>query len=128
MSLTSSVERDGRQAACPGEVVTFTCMVTDGATLSWTAEPYISMRDPIRFLLSATLGATAMNDSGQFRARLTSVIQTGNFGDLTSELIVSASESLNGIVVQCLATTTILRSKTLTLAGANKYLFKYYLL
>ena len=117
VTLTSSVEQDGRQAACPGEVVTFTCMVTDGAALSWTAEPYISMMDPIRFLVSGTLGQTAMDDSGQFRARLTTVVQDGNFGDFTSELTVTASETLEGTVIQCLATTTILMRKTLTLAG-----------
>ena len=128
VTLTSSVEQDGRQAACPGEVVTFTCTVTDGVALSWTAEPYITMMDPIRFLVSATLGQTAMDDSGQFRARLTSVIPSGLFGDLTSELTVTVSESLNVTVVQCLATATIMRSKTLTLAGTNEYLFQYCLL
>ena len=92
-------------------------MVTDGVALSWTAEPYISMSDPIRFRLSDTTGQMAMDDSGQFRARLTSVLPSGNFGDLTSELTVTASETLGGTVIQCLATTTILMSKTLNLAG-----------
>ena len=113
VTLTCSVEQDGRLAACPGEVVTFTCMVTDGAFLDWTAEPHITMMDPIRFLVSTPVGETAMDDSGQFRARLTSVIQNGNFGDLTSELTVTASETLGGTVIQCLATTTILMNKTL---------------
>ena len=107
------MEQDGRPAACPGEVVTFTCVVEDGATLSWTAEPYITMMDPIRFILSGTAGQTAMDDSGQFRARLTTVVQDGNFGDLTSELTVTASETLGGTVIQCLATATILMNKTL---------------
>ena len=111
------MEQDGRQAACLGEVVTFTCVVTDGARLTWTAEPYISMMDPIRFLVSGTTGQTAMDDSGQFRAIFTSVLPSGNFGDLTSELTVTASETLGGTVIQCLATTTILMSKTLNLAG-----------
>ena len=60
-------------------------MVIDGAFLDWTAEPYISMMDPIRFIVSNTVGVTAMDHSGLFRARLTSVTQNGNFGDLTSE-------------------------------------------
>ena len=118
VTLTSSVEQDGRQAACPGEVVTFTCMVTGGTALSWTAEPYISMSDPIRFIVSTPVGdRMAMDGSGQFWARLTSVTQSGLVGDLTSELTVTASEALGGTVIQCLATMTILMSKTLTLAG-----------
>ena len=119
VTLTSSVEQlqDGRQAACSGEVVTFTCMVTDGVALSWTAEPYIPMMDPIRFLVSDTAGDTAMDSSGQFRARLTNVTQSGEVGNLTSELTVNASETLGGTGIQCLAITTILMRKTLTLAG-----------
>ena len=116
VALTSSVEQDGRQTACPGEVVTFTCEVTDGVALSWTAEPYISMSDPIRFLVSDTVGETAMDDSGQFRAAVTNVIQSGLLGNVTSELTVTASEMLDGTVVQCLATSTIMMSKMLTLA------------
>ena len=117
VTLTSSVEQNERQAACPGEVVTFTCMVTDGVVLSWTAEPYFNMSDLIRFVVSNDVGMTIVDNSGLFRATLTSVSQSGIFGDLTSDLTVTASETLGGTVVQCLATSTILMSKTLTLAG-----------
>ena len=92
-------------------------MVDDGTALSWTAEPYITMMDPIRFIVSDPVGSTGMDGSGQFRVRLTSVQQSDIFGDLTSELTVNASETLGGTVIQCLATGTILMSKTLTLAG-----------
>ena len=38
ITLTSSVE--GMQAACPGEVVTHSCTVTEAAFTSWTAAPF----------------------------------------------------------------------------------------
>ena len=41
---------------------------------------------------------------------------------------MTASQTLEGTVVQCLTMTTILMSKVLTLAGTNKYFFKYHLL
>ena len=130
VTLTSSVELNGRQAACPREVVTFTCMVTDSPGLRWIAEPFISPSDPITFVVSSAPGNMAVDGSGQFRAVLTSlsVAQSDLIGDLTSELTVTASETLGGTVVQCLATTTILMSITLTLAGTNEYLFQCRLL
>ena len=119
MTLTSSVEQDGRLAACPGEAVTFTCMLTDVVSLRWIAEPFINPSDPIAFIVSSAPGDMAVDDSGQFRAVLTSlnVAPSGLFGDFTSELTVTASETLGGTVIQCLATAAILMSKTLTLAG-----------
>ena len=119
VTLTSSVELNGRQAACPREVVTFTCTVTDSASLRWIAEPFINRSNPITFVVSSAPGDMAVDNSGQFRAVLTSlsVAQSGLFGDLASELTVTATETLGGTVVQCLATITILRSKILTLAG-----------
>ena len=127
MTLTSSVEEAGRQVACPGEVVTFTCMVTDGSSLRWIAEPFINGSNPITFAVSSAPGDMGVDGSELFRATLTSVSQSGIFGDLTSDLTVTASETLGGTVVQCLATSTILMSKTLTLAGAmdwSMYIFQ----
>ena len=95
--------------------------MTDGVALCWTAEPYITMMDPIRFLVSDAVGVMDMDGSGQFWATLTSVVLDGLVGDLTSELTVTASETLGGTVVQCSTITTM--SITLTLAGINEYLF-----
>jgi len=39
VTLTSNV--DGRQAACPREVVTYTCTVIQGAVITWTAAPVL---------------------------------------------------------------------------------------
>ena len=117
VTLTSNVEQDGRQAACLGEEVTFTCMVTDGPSLRWIAEPFINTSDPITFVTSAAPEDIDMDNSGLFRAILINITQSGLFGNFTSELTVTASETLEGTVIQCLATAAILMSKTLTLAG-----------
>ena len=127
MTLTSSVEEAGRQVACPGEVVTFTCMVTDGSSLRWIAEPFINGRNPITFLVSSAPGDMVVDGSGLFRAGLTSVVPNGLFGHFTSELTVTASETLGGTVIQCLDTAATLMNKPLTLAGAmdwSMYIFQ----
>ena len=129
MTLTSSVEQAGKQVACPGEVVTFTCMVTDGSSLRWIAESFINPSDPIAFVVSSAPGNMAVDDSGQFRAVLTSlsVAPSDLFGDFTSELTVTASETLGGTVIQCFDTAATLMNKTLTLAGAmdwSMYIFQ----
>jgi len=40
ITLTSNV--DGRQAACPGEVVTYTCTMIQGAVITWTAAIWVT--------------------------------------------------------------------------------------
>ena len=111
------MEQAGRQAACPGEEVTFTCNVTEAVTLQWDIN---LLRDPsvsIRFGPNDILNnaSTRMDPSGRFTAVLTSVMQNGLFGDLTSQLMVTVSEMLNGTVVQC--SDTISMSKTLHIGG-----------
>ena len=121
MTLTSSVEQDGRQAACPGEVVTFTCMVTSAGGLRWIAEPFIpqSGSDSIFFPPDASVGD--MDGSGEFRAVIVGAVPRPPLADLTSELTVTVSETLDGTVVQCSNTAgpPTVRSKTLTLAGTS---------
>ena len=121
MTLTSSVEQAGRQAACPGEEVTFTCTVTESVRLRWIAEPFILQSDPVQFAASATPGDTGMDPSGQFMAILDTIMFSGGVADFTSRLIVTASVSgsLNGTVVQCsgrLQTSTMM-SKSFIIAG-----------
>ena len=122
MTLTSSVEQDGRQAACPGEVVTFTCEVNQTTILRWIAEPFILQSS---FVPSSPVGTMAVDDSGQFRAVLDSIMFIG--GGLvyfSSRLIVTASGSgsLSGIEIQCsgrqgVSPTIIMMRKTLIIAG-----------
>ena len=96
MTLTSSVEQDGRQAACPGEVVTF----TDGSFLQWIAEPFINgsvvfstinqagdVQDPTPQIHIVLIEINEANDP-----RLRNYIST---------LTVNATTALNGTVIQC---------------------------
>ena len=104
MTLTSSVEQAGRQAACPGEEVTFTCTVTESVRLRWIAEPFILQNDSIQFAAAGAMtGDRGLDLSGQFMAILDTIMFSGGVADFTSRLIVTASVSgsLNGTVVQC---------------------------
>ena len=113
------MEQAGRQAACPGEEVTFTCNVTGAAGLQWDILSLLS--DPIR--IRFTLGdirnniSTRMDSSGRFTAVLTSVMQNGLFGDLTSQLMVTVSVMLNGTLVECSDAHSISVNTTLNVAG-----------
>ena len=117
VTLTSSVEQAERQAACPEEEVTFTCMVTEAAGLQWIAEPFIHQNNPLTFVATLdTVGAMKEDSSGGFIAVLTSVTQSGAFANYSSELTATATETLNETVVQCSAITSSL-NKTFVVAG-----------
>ena len=119
MTLTSSVEQDGRQVACPGEVVTFTCMVIEAVRLRWIAEPFIPQSNPIDFASTAIAGDTTTDNHRQFRAVLDSIIRSGPFANMTSRLIVTVpqSEALNGTVLQCYDQPSTMMIKTIITAG-----------
>ena len=46
ITLTSTL--NGRQGACPREIVTYTCTLTQGSFIEWTAEPFLSATE-LRF-------------------------------------------------------------------------------
>ena len=124
--LTSTL--DGRQAACPAEVVTYTCNVTAAATISWTVTPIFVMESLVRFVpttpLNQRVTCTTMQCAGfDFLATLTNVgpcdIMTGA-ADMTSTFRFTARAELNGTVVQCSGTTspsTPSESRNFTVAG-----------
>ena len=116
VTLTSSVEQDGRQAACPREVVIFTCSVTNGGGLQWIAEPFIS----VTFTVSTAVGEMAEDSSGQFRVFLFSVTHSGLFGNLASNMTVNVSGTLDGTMIQCTDSAFTMMSKTLTVAGSYR--------
>ena len=114
MTLTSTL--DGRQTACPGEVVTYTCMVTQGFALGWTAAPVLVDATLVAFTPTdpRTLGCSNVSSPVQcnefdFLATLTNVgprdIMTGA-ADLTSTFGFTARAELNGTVVQCSGSTS----------------------
>ena len=110
--LTSTL--DGRQAACPAEVVTYTCNVTTAIGISWTVVPIFVMESLVRFVpttpLNQRVTCTTMQCAGfDFLATLTNVgpldIMTGA-ADMTTTFRFTARAELNGTVVQCSGTTS----------------------
>ena len=102
-TLTSSVEQDGRQAACPGEVVTFTCMVTEAGGLVWFAEPHISQSDPVIFSVASATAGDTRDPTAQIHIVLDEVSQSSDprFANYTSTLTVRNSTALSGTEIQC---------------------------
>ena len=109
ITLTSSVV--GR--ACPGEVVTYTCMVDQAATVGWTAAPVLT--DPTAVLFLATsdhrtrdcravssIRCTDLDFHATFRT--VSAVQNG-FADLNSTFRFTATAERNRTVVLCSAAT-----------------------
>ena len=113
----------GMRGACPGETVTYTCIVNQGLALDWIIEPFFSGSTPLRFLSTTPTGSSrdcngvaAVNciDFG-FVATLTDVNP-----DMTSTLTFTATARLNGAVVQCRGTTASgnpITNRTLNVAG-----------
>ena len=113
LTLISSV--DGMQAACPGEVVTHNCTVTEAAFTSWTAAPFFVDRSLVRFLSTSFPGQTRSCSDVMavqctdinFQAELTSVgtLDVNNLAELTSAFRFTATAELNGTVVECSGVT-----------------------
>ena len=102
--LTSSVEVT--RLACPGDLVTFTCRVIQGTTLTWISEPFIPENDPLTFVNSQLSVVGRSIGIGGFEATLTHIANTTEsppitVADLTSTLVVSAAARLNGTTVEC---------------------------
>ena len=109
ISLTSSVEGP----ACPGEMVTYTCMVDQGATIGWTAAPVLTDSTAVQFLATSdqrARGCSAVSSIQctdlDFHAtfRTLSAVQNG-LADLTSTFSFTATAELNRTIVICSATT-----------------------
>ena len=118
VALVSSVEQNGRTAACPGEVVTFTCTVTQGASLNWTSTAFTSCDSIPTYILrnSTSVGSTSV--CGSFRANLTAITNiTGEGQSLQAVLISTLSPTTTvppGTVIMCsdLTSTQSSLSKT----------------
>ena len=103
---------DGRQAACPGEVVTYTCTVTQANVLQWVALPFImsdntniprfSFSTAENTVLDCSNSSSAVQCSEfDYRATLTDVstVQNG-FADMTSTFRFTANARVNGTQLQ----------------------------
>ena len=113
--LDSSV---GMRGACPGEMVTYTCTVNQGAALDWIAQPFITGSTRIQFLSTTSTGRSIdCNDvltvqcaDVKFVATLTNlanpmIVLGTPVADMTSTLTINVTGSLNGTVVQCSTAT-----------------------
>ena len=126
-SLSSTL--DGRQAACPGEVVNFTCTVTQAFTLGWTAAPVLVNPSLLRFTTFDSAGrmvgcsdiSTIQCADFDFQATLMSVGSVVNSAaDMISTFRFTARPGLNGTVVECSGLTTPSTpsaNHTLTISG-----------
>ena len=95
MTLTSTL--NGRQTACPGEVVTYTCTVLRTAVISWVVSPGIMNR--VDYYPRDQIGQRVVGD---FQIALTSNVPiVVGLADLTIALTVTATLARNGTVVQC---------------------------
>ena len=127
ITLTSSV--DGRQAVCPGMVVTYTCTVIQGGAITWTAAPVLT-GTAVRFLSTTPADnsqscspSTVQCADLDYQATLTSISNldmSGTFADMTSSFRFTSRAELSGAVVQCsavTATATPSATQTLNVAG-----------
>ena len=112
-TIVSSVEQDGRTAACPGELVTFTCTVTQGGSLNWASATFTCDSTPTYTVdFQTSVGSTSV--CGSFQANLTAITNINQVGqslqaDITSTLTPTTNVS-PGTVVTCSDLTGTLTS------------------
>ena len=128
----------GSRQICPGEVVTYTCNVNQGTTLTWIVESFLPSSTRIQFMATADTGSILnCNDVPtlecvklQFVATLTNIANPTNVtgvtvADITSTLAFTATARLNGTLVQCRGTNIngfLTKSTTHTIAGICIYI------
>ena len=105
VTLVSSLEQNGRTAACSGEVVTFTCTVTQGASLNWASTAFTSCDSTPTYTLRSDTSVGSTSVCGSFQANLTAITNITQVGqafqaDLTSTLSPTTTVS-PGTVVTC---------------------------
>ena len=110
--LTSTVIEDGRQFACEGELVTFTCQVVRSASLQW----YSPLSRLIVYNIRNTDPVVSMPP---FTANLTSIGRSGIFSNFTSTLQVTASRRFarSDTTVECRNQPGVNMSSRFTVAG-----------
>ena len=105
MTLVSSFEQDGRQFACSGEPVTFTCEMNQAMIIRIAAEPFIRRNDPVSYIASDDVGnsgGTKPNDT--FQANLMNVQRESNQSEIanfTATLTSYTTDETNNTVVEC---------------------------
>ena len=107
---------DGRQGACPGEVVTYTCTVIQGGSITWTVASVL-VDTSVRFLATSPPDERQLSCSDStstvqcadldYLANLTSVgtLDMNGLADMTSTFRFTARAAFNGRMVNCTGTT-----------------------
>ena len=127
-SFQSGLEDAGRQYACPGEVVNYTCTIVD------TSNPLIGFSvwngtafncpvssNEISLRHSSFSGASGTCTGGAITAESVGVVNNC----FTSRLMVTVSDGLNGTTVECtLSAVVSVGNHTILLAGT---LYEYYI-
>ena len=110
--VTSTVEENGRQYACDGEIVTFTCQIIRSFSLQWDS-PLIS---PISFTSDPV---NTMSSMSPFTATLTSTAGSGFNRNFTSTLQVTALSSFgrSDTTVVCRNQLRVNQTSRFTVAG-----------
>ena len=109
ITLTSTL--NGRQGACPREVVTYTCTLTQGSFLEWTAEPFLSATE-LRFIPTTPANSRMVDCDDyvniqctvfdfQSTVSITNINAGMTLADLTSTFRFTARAEINGTVVRC---------------------------
>ena len=111
--LNSTVEQNGRQFACNGEMVTFTCQVIRSASLQWYS-PLIRL-----IVYTTRPDDPVIVSRSPFIATRTSIARSGFNSNFTSTLQVTASETFarNDTTVECRNQPGVSMSSRFTVAG-----------
>ena len=126
-SFQSGLEDAGRQYACPGEVVNYTCTVVDptsnppiGSSL-WRGTAFNCPTSSNEI----SLGHSSFNTSGASPSCTNGAITAESVGVVdncyTSRLMVTVSPALNGTTVECtLSVVRVVGNHTIPIAGTGK--------
>ena len=122
-SFQSGLEDAGRQYACPGEVVNYTCTVVDTSNppIGFSVWRGTAFNCPVSsngiFLIHSlfnTSGVSGTCNNGAITAESVGVVDSC----YTSRLMVTVSVALNGTTVECtLSGVRVVGSRTLLIAG-----------
>ena len=120
-SFQSSLEDAGRQYACPGEVVNYTCTIVDSAGIGSTFWRGTAFNCPtssniisLTHSLFSTSGVSGTCTNGAITAESIGVVDNC----YTSGLMVTASVGLNETTVECtFSGVRVVGSRTILIAG-----------
>ena len=119
-SFQSGLEDAGRQYACPGEVVNYTCTIVDSAGVGSTLWRGTAFNCPPSNVISlthslfSTSGGSGTCTGGAITAESVNVVDNC----YTSELMVTVSVGLNETTVECTLSSVIaVGSRTILISG-----------